>query len=378
MIWFLFLFFAIYGSMHAYAFWKLHAAFPRLGRWRWALAGLLVLLVLCPVLVRVLERRLGWHWVSVVGVYNYTWFVTVFWLFCLGLVLDLWNVLAWVTARAVPKAKTLALSPRARLAFCGVAIVAAYCWGYFVEAPNIRVRRVTLPASGLERPVRLVQISDLHLGETAKLARLQRITRLVAAAEPDVIVSTGDLVDGAAHHLNGFSELLEELEAPLGKFAVLGNHESYAGVDHCLQFHRAAGFQVLRSEMVEVAPGLHVAGVDDPAGEQRGHTVQTSEDFLPLAGDPSFTILLKHRPYIAKESIGRFDLQLSGHTHGGQIFPFALITAGRYDYNRGLYEPPNGSIIYVSPGAGTWGPPVRVSSPPEITVFDLTPADPTR
>jgi hypothetical protein len=173
--------------------------------------------------------------------------------------------------------------------------------------------------------------------------------------------------------------LFREIKTPLGKYAVTGNHELYAGLDRSLDFTKKAGFRVLRGESASVEGLITIAGVDDPVvrGYSRSRDVPEKE---LLSGVPRdrFTLFLKHRPEVERSAVGLFDLQLSGHAHKGQIFPFSLIHRFIYDHLAGLYDLASGSRIYVSRGSGTWGPPIRFLAPPEVTVIDLVPEKPSQ
>jgi predicted MPP superfamily phosphohydrolase len=169
--------------------------------------------------------------------------------------------------------------------------------------------------------------------------------------------------------------MLHEITPSLGKFAVTGNHEFYAGIDQALAFTAAAGFRVLRGEAVPVGDYLTVAGIDDPAGARReGAPLPDEVPLLAKAQRNRFLLLLKHQPRIRPGAVGLFDLQLSGHVHKGQIFPFNLLTWLSYRIRCGLTELEGGSRLYTSRGTGTWGPPIRFLAPPEVTVITLTPA----
>jgi predicted MPP superfamily phosphohydrolase len=222
--------------------------------------------------------------------------------------------------------------------------------------------------------LRIVQISDVHVGMIVRGDRLERMMAAVKKAAPDILVSTGDLVDGQIDNIYGSLELLEGVRAKYGKFAVTGNHEFYAGLQQSLAFTSRAGFTVLRGEGVNVAGLINIAGVDDPAGTRMGLNRGIGEAKI-LAGLPrgNYNLLLKHQPIIDQEALGNFDLQLSGHTHKGQIFPFTMATSMVFPYQSGPFNLPEGSRLYVSRGTGTWGPPVRFLSPPEITIIDLIP-----
>jgi predicted MPP superfamily phosphohydrolase len=148
---------------------------------------------------------------------------------------------------------------------------------------------------------------------------------------------------------------------------VTGNHEYYAGLDQSLAFLERSGFRLLRGETVTVGDRITLAGVDDPTGGS------APDEAALLKKEPRtrFTVLLKHRPRVNSEAVSLFDLQLSGHAHRGQIFPFNLLTGLEYPMQNGLYELPGNGYLYTSRGTGTWGPPMRILSPPEMTLFEI-------
>jgi hypothetical protein len=204
-------------------------------------------------------------------------------------------------------------------------------------------------------------------------SRLTRILEEVKKAKPDIVVSTGDLVDEQINNLDGCVQLLRAVNPRYGKFAVVGNHEFYAGLPHALQFIRDAGFSILRGEGTTIAGAINIAGVDDDqAGKRLGLMKGVSEPWL-LSRLPRehFTILLKHQPRVEKGSFGLFDLQLSGHTHRGQFFPFNIFTHYIYPVDSGFMNLGNNAYLNVNRGAGTWGPPIRFLSPPEVTIIEL-------
>jgi predicted MPP superfamily phosphohydrolase len=220
--------------------------------------------------------------------------------------------------------------------------------------------------------IRIAQISDLHIGMIMQGERLKKVVAQLKASEPDILVSTGDLVDGQNDSLYDALQYFKDYSPRLGKYAVTGNHELYAGLARALDFTKRAGFTVLRGEGRTVGDIINIAGFDDVVvtGGSRATGDSYSEVLRGLPTD-KFTLLLYHRPVIAKGSLGAFDLQLSGHTHKGQIFPFSLVTGLIFRMQAGYFALPNDSALYVSRGTGTWGPPIRFLAPPEITLFDL-------
>jgi hypothetical protein len=203
--------------------------------------------------------------------------------------------------------------------------------------------------------------------------RLTRIVEAVKQAKPDIFVSTGDLVDGELDGLNSLSNLLHEVKAPYGKFGITGNHEYYAGITKAIEFTERSGFRLLRDESVTIPGLINIAGVDDPAGRAYSSQVQGISERALLSKLPreQFTLFLKHRPVVENDVTGLFDLQLSGHVHKGQIFPFRLVTRLFFSWIDGLYHLPGNLLLYVSRGSGTWGPPMRFLAPPEVTVIEL-------
>ena len=166
--------------------------------------------------------------------------------------------------------------------------------------------------------------------------------------------------------------MLEKTATKYGKFAITGNHEFYAGLSHSIGFTEKAGFTILRGRGLNVSGLLNIAGVDDIAGKPYGLMKQVSEKaMLSKLPRNQFILFLKHRPVMGKEARGLFDLQLSGHTHKGQIFPFTLITKLSYPNQAGLLTLAKNTHLYVSRGTGTWGPPIRFLAAPEVTIIDL-------
>jgi hypothetical protein len=334
----------------------------------------MLLMVLSPLLIRLLEQNEFELSARVLSHIAYVWMAFAFLFFCASIALGaaglLGRVLTWAGAE-----KAAALVLPARLSFllaCGLAL-AVCIYGYF-SALNIRTERMQLVTeklpAGMDR-LKIVQLSDVHLGLIIRSGRLRGIMDIVKAEKPDIFISTGDLVDAQINHMTGMAELLSGVKAPYGNYAVTGNHEYYAGLDQALDFTRSAGFKLLRGEAVPDGP-IAIAGVNDPTEIQLHLGRPVSEQSL-LEGLPKnkFRLLLKHRPAVEQKSLGLFDLQLSGHTHRGQIYPFRYIAEMAYPMNAGRFDLASGSVLRVSRGTGTWGPPIRFLSPPEVTVIEL-------
>lgn len=248
--------------------------------------------------------------------------------------------------------------------------IALSSWGA-IEAKRIRVKRIrikSLKLKGLAKPLRIAQISDLHLGDSSTLKQAKKIVQTVNFHKPDIVVSTGDLFDGYLELMAPFVDSLRKLRAPLGKFAVCGNHEVYAGLEQAMSLTELAGFSLLRNSSAPVNEFLTVAGVEDPVSSIPPDEAAALDTLSKIP----YHVLLKHRPTFEAESEGKFDLQLSGHTHGGQIAPFHFLTKLAYKAKPGLTELAANQFLYLSRGTGAWGPQLRLFAPPEITLIEIS------
>jgi predicted MPP superfamily phosphohydrolase len=373
---FLLIYFSIYGGAHLYAFLKLKRGFS-LGLPAYIiLAIFMILMVAAPIAVRIAERH-GYEDLARGFAYiGFTWMGLIFVFISASFFFDIYRLLL-LPARLLTRStlETFTLSIRN---FCILAILISFAvmiYGYF-EALSIRTEHVTVKTLKIPETIgrlRVVQISDVHLGLIVGKSRLNRILEKVKDARPDILVSTGDLVDGQMDELDTLTGMIKNIPTTYGKFAVTGNHEFYAGLNRALAFTKKAGFTILGGEGLTVSNVLNIAGVDDPAVKRYVPNLAVSEKALleKMPGD-KFTLFLKHQPVISSESLGKFDLQLSGHTHKGQIFPFYLFTKLFYRMHSGLSKLNGNAMLYVSRGSGTWGPPVRFLSPPEVTIIDIT------
>jgi predicted MPP superfamily phosphohydrolase len=268
----------------------------------------------------------------------------------------------------------LRIPPRFSFAL-SLSLSALICtYGYF-DAQNIRTERLVFETDRLPPgtdKVTIAQISDVHLGLIVRCDRLVAMLEAVKAAKPDIFIVTGDLVDAQINHLPGLRELLQEVPAQYGKFAITGNHEYYAGIDTALEFIRHSGLTVLRGESRDLGV-IQIAGVDDRAAIQTNSGTPAPDRVALARTDRTkkFVLFLKHQPHPDPDAIGMYDLMLSGHTHKGQIWPFTYVSKKAHPLHSGLYDVGKGSVVYTSRGTGTWGPPIRFLSSPEVTVIEL-------
>jgi len=368
-------FISLYGLIHYYVYRKIILVVP-FGHW--VIAACLALLVLAPLAVIILTRVGITTLTTPLAWVGYTWMGFVFLFFSCSLALDVLGLIGKAGARLWPALSNPLPWPWPQAAVIVAALAALGATGYgFFAARQINLEWVRIPTSKLpasSKPFRIVQITDLHLGLLTDEDYVRRMARAIQSVEPDVIVSTGDLMDMQADHLERFAPIFEALKPPLGKYAVTGNHEAYVGLGHARAFSERAGFTPLSYEEAKVNEWITLVGVDDPAVRNRVQIDAGSErEALASSSKAAFTVLLKHQPVVDKVSIPLFDLQLSGHTHGGQIFPFSLLSKIVYPAKWGLTRLDQDTWLYVSRGTGTWGPPIRFLAPPEITVIEVRP-----
>lgn len=359
---------------HFFLWQKIRGAFSLSPRLRVSLFLFMAAMTAAPVAVRITEKA-GLEVVArALSHIGYTWMGLLFLFLVISAALDAARFfLGRIGASRWQGGGSFRVNPRSLLMGQLTLTVAVYGYGLY-EASAIRLEKVEIANPKIpENPgrFRIVQISDVHLGLIIREKRLQKILAKIEEANPDILVSTGDLVDGQLNHLNREADLLSALKPPFGKIAITGNHEFYAGLANALEFTRQAGFTILRDQGL-VTEGVNFVGVDDRALTSWSNQPLESERALLLAvPQGNFTVLLKHRPDIDPESLGLFDLQLSGHTHKGQIFPFNLLTWLAYPQRAGRLTTLDSGWLYLSRGTGTWGPPIRILAPPEITIIDL-------
>ncbi|WP_267243013.1 metallophosphoesterase [Streptomyces sp. PR69] len=262
----------------------------------------------------------------------------------------------------------------ARIVGGGAAAVALGTVGYgtYGVLRGPRVKRVTVPLAKLPRSAhgfRIAVVSDVHLGPVLGRAHTQRIVDAVNAASPDLIAVVGDLVDGSVEDLGPAAEPLARLESRHGAFFVTGNHEYFSGADQWIDHVRELGLRPLQNERAEIT-GFDLAGVNDVAGESEGE----GPDFAKALGDRDparASVLLAHQPVVIHDAVEHgVDLQLSGHTHGGQLWPGNYLAELANPTLAGL-ERYGDTQLYVTRGAGAWGPPVRVGAASDVTVVTL-------
>ncbi|MFH9010511.1 metallophosphoesterase [Streptomyces sp. NPDC017943] len=252
------------------------------------------------------------------------------------------------------------------------AAVGTVGYGTYGVLRGPKVKRVTVPLAKLPRAAhgyRIAVVSDVHLGPVLGRGFAQKVVDTVNATQPDLIAVVGDLVDGSVKDLGPAAAPLAQLTARHGSYFVTGNHEYFSGAEQWVEEVRRLGLIPLENARREM-PHFDLAGVNDVAGEDEGR----GPDFARALGDRDTAracVLLAHQPVQIHDAVEHgVDLQLSGHTHGGQLWPGNLVASGANPTLAGL-ERYGDTQLYVSRGAGAWGPPTRVGAPSDVTVIEL-------
>ncbi len=233
-----------------------------------------------------------------------------------------------------------------------------------INSLYLNINEIEIPLNHLKNDMKVVQLSDIHIGSIRNSSYIEKIVEKTNKIDPEIVLITGDMVDGSARlHTNTFNAI-NKLKAPV--FFITGNHETYEGLDEVFRVLRNTNMRVLRDEMVE-CKDIQIIGVE--YSFEPNHMGNVLAKLKINMEKPS--IVLYHLPRelktVAKAGIG---LQLSGHTHAGQMFPFNYLVRLMFRYMHGIYKY-DGTYLHVSPGTGTWGPPMRLGSRCEITVITL-------
>jgi predicted MPP superfamily phosphohydrolase len=281
----------------------------------------------------------------------------------------------FIAARVVPR--TAEWGPLQAMVI-GAIVVPALAWGFVVARRTPQVERLTVPMRGLGQALdglRIVQITDVHIGDTLDRRFLRRVVDQVNALKADVVAVTGDLIDGSVARLRDEVAALAELKASRGVFYVTGNHEYYHGAAAWLAEVKRLGLTPLHNEHRVLQEGdarLVIGGVPDLEGARFADSHAPRAD-VAFSGAPDGAprILLAHQPRFARHAKDQqVQLMLSGHTHGGQIFPFMFFVRLQQPVIAGFREL-WGVPVYTSRGTGYWGPPFRVGPTSEITEITL-------
>lgn len=359
---FLTTFFFLYGLIHYYFYLKLRNTVILPVYLKTLIILTLIVLVFSPIILRLLERAEFFMIGRVFAFTGYFWMAFIFLFFSLSL--------SFFIVKKLIKTNFNDFYLSILLAIIFV------IYGIF-ESKNIVVEKIEIYTDKIKKgeTIKIVQISDVHLGIVLKEKFTEKVINIIEELKPDILVSTGDLVDGQSNDISYLTQYFQRVNPPLGKYAILGNHEFYVGLTNSISFLEKSGFKILRNESVKIKDNIILAGIDDDTVKRYDNKTPDDLSILKDVAEDVFIVFLKHKPKIEKSALNYFDLQLSGHTHKGQIFPFTLIVKIFFPIKTGLSEyriDSKTSYLYNSRGTGTWGPPVRLLSKPEIAFIKIT------
>lgn len=363
--------------VNLYVYFRTKALFPEsTGGWWLAFAGFW-LLAFSYVIGRFLERA-GTNWLAepftIVGSW---WLGAMVYLTLLFLLFDLLrgvNGLIHVTELLNFSWQREKGHPYILITYVLTAIIllAGY---YNARVPVVREVTIDLNKPLVNSPQKLVLVSDIHLGLTISKKKLQKMVSLVNQQHADVVLLAGDVFDEDLGPVieNNLGDLLKTLEAKHGVYAILGNHEFYGNAGEAQKYMEAHNITVLRDSVAVLPNGITLAGREDLTYEQMsGNSRAKLNQLLSDVDKSKPVVVMDHQPADLQEpASNNVDLQVSGHTHNGQMWPFNYITSALFEISKG-YRKINGSHFYVSSGYGTWGPPIRTNSRSEIIVLNLT------
>ncbi len=361
--------FTIYALINWYIFARLEAAIPRNS---WIHSGFLpifLFLAACYLVGQYLESKSSTLLSDILTWIGSFWLGAMTWFFLAAVVLDLARLANALFAFIPP----MEPATKATIAIVVSSFILLAMFLGFINARNIRVKPLRISISKPGRPLRVAAISDMHMGTLIGRRMVRQMVNKINRIKPDLVLMVGDQVDGNPHpvmQLDLGSELTR-IESTYGVFAITGNHEYIGNAETSCAYLEAHGIHMLRDEAIEIA-GVYLVGREDRAAKQFANLERRSLQELLLPLDRSKPlILLDHTPFHLEEAEEHgIDLQLSGHTHHAQIWPWNYITQRVYEVSWG-YKKKGHTHVYVSCGSGTWGPPIRIGNTPEIMDISL-------
>ncbi|MFA5160736.1 MAG: metallophosphoesterase [Elusimicrobiales bacterium] len=357
---------AIYIGMHLFVAWWLVRHFECVPPGTARLLFLLMALLL-PCAMYYVRHWPGGFTVAV-EMLTYAWMGVLFIWFCAAFA---GTVAEFAAGFFAGRAEILFWGGRLTLgAVAALSVFAVFCaW----RGPVLR--RIEIPVKNLPAALDgfvIAELADIHLGGSVPFSRLEKTLRILSSVKPDMLAIAGDFVDPGFHDPEKLRRAAELLHFPAGKYGVFGNHEFYYGIPQAQLMYEAFGVKLLRGAAAELPGGLQIAGIDD---KRAGHVSSAQVAELLAKLDPARpSVYLSHEPLDFDIAAAHgVSLMLSGHTHAGQIFPFNLFVRTTYKKIYGLFQN-GGGWLYVTSGAGWWGPPMRLLTTSEIPVFTLRPA----
>jgi predicted MPP superfamily phosphohydrolase len=367
----------IYALAHFYVWLRLRQLWPHNERYFWYFTIAYALLAISFVAGRFMihSHSLLHEIIAWTGSY---WLIIALYLFIAILLFDLIRLTNWLVPFLPPRGTTAYMQLRYWM-FYGMfgVVMVVVLWGHW-NAVHPRIKQITISTHkdfGLKRPLSIVAVSDLHMGSLVGKQRLERMVDQINQLNPDIVILAGDLLDEAHGFIfkRDIGEPIRKLKATYGVYAVPGNHEYIGGIASSEKYIRTLSLQWLKDSAVRTGNHITIIGRDDRQGyRMHGKSRKTLPDLLANVDPADFNILIDHQPFHLEETAKYpIDLQISGHTHDGQFWPFNHVVQWVYTLPYG-YAKIGNTHFYVSSGYGTWGPPVRIATIPEIVHIVVT------
>ena len=370
--------FTIYFLVNYYIFSRGWQAIPSESRARTIYLIGFIFLAVSFILGRFLERFVPGVFTNFLVWTGSFWLAAMFYFFLLVVFIDLIRLADYALpflGKIIPGSSMPAFR-FALLKYSVVSVAFILLLGYINTLyPKITKLDITIPSKFSEmKELDIVLVSDIHLGTLTPKKHIQKRIDLINSLNPDIILLAGDILDEdltPVIHLD-LGSALKQLRAPLGVFGITGNHEYIGGVEPAAEYLTNHGITLLRDSVVKINNSFYLAGREDrDINRFSGDTRLPVEELLKDTPQDLPVILMDHQPYeLGKSAAAGASLQVSGHTHHGQIWPINYITKAIYEISRG-YGIIDGMHVYVSSGLGTWGPPVRIGTRPEIVYIQV-------
>ena len=366
----------IHGLVNYYIYARGVQAFEMFSKSKLFLQIGMSVLVLSYIIGRVLERVSSGIFSKFFVIIGSYWFAAMLYFFLVIVLIDLIRVINYIIPFYPSFISNSLLKAKAIIGFFSVALVTTIMiFGYF-NAKNPIIKTIYLKfakTSTQFKKLNIVVASDIHLGTLIGKSRLEDLVSKINGLNPDLVLFAGDVVDEDIKPVidQDLGNVLLKIKSKFGVFAITGNHEYIGGVEKACSYLNSHKVQMIRDSVVKICD-VYIAGREDKDIQRfTGKSRKTVSELLKEVDKSRPIILLDHQPFDLTSAIAEnVDLQISGHTHYGQLFPFDLVTKKMFELDWGLLKKGN-TNFYVSCGFGTWGPPIRIGSNSEIVNFNI-------
>ena len=366
--------------LYSYVGWRLILPLDISTIYRYLLGILLVLFYCLPLLTIIFYfNKVETQWTRIIAWLGYTGLGAVSLLFFIQLGVDIVSGLSSLIGKShkFDPYRRAFLGLTAKGVVGGLGVIGTI-WGLYNAVKTPIIKKVEISIEGLPESLqgfRMAQITDLHVGSMITGSFVEKVTRKIQELNPDILFFTGDAADGSVQSYGKHLNSLAEIHPMYGKYFVTGNHEYYSDMNGWLQLIEELGFKTLVNESQNIIVNdatIMITGIPDRGGGHFSSFHKTDMEKAVGGMNPSdVKILLAHQPGDVEHAVKYgFDLQLSGHTHGGQYFPFSLLVQMAHPFLKGLHKREN-TWVYINQGTGYWGPPLRLGTEPEITEIIL-------